>query len=65
MEYISKKTGQVYFLNKMSTQRGGSFFYYFSKKKNEERDCNEVPEGYAIVESENGFPIMRKIKKNV
>ena len=64
MEYTSKKTGQVYFLNRMPTQKEGSFLYYFSKKKNEERDCNEIPEGYIIVESDNGFPIMRKAKKN-
>ena len=62
MEYTSKKTGKKYHLNRMPTQKEGSFLYYFSKTKNEDRDC-EVPEGYLVVESDNGFPIMRKTKK--
>jgi hypothetical protein len=61
MEYTSKKTGQVYFLNRMSTNRD-SFLYFFSRNRNEERICKDIPDGYTIVESENGFPIMRKIK---
>jgi hypothetical protein len=63
MQYTSNKTGQTYFLNRIPTQREGSFLYYFSKKKNEERSCEEVPNGYHIVESDNGFPIMKKIKE--
>jgi hypothetical protein len=62
MEYISKKTGQVYFLNQMPTRKEGSFLYYFSKSPNPERACTAVPDGYHIVESDNGFPIMKKIK---
>jgi hypothetical protein len=62
MEYKSNKTGQVYFLNRMPTKKEGSFLYYFSKDPNPERACTEVPSGYHIVESENGFPIMKKIK---
>ena len=59
MTYTSRKTGKDYHLHKM-VSAGGSTLHYFSKKKDESRLCSEIPPGFHVVESDNGFPILRK-----
>ena len=62
MTHTSSKTGKDYFLHRTPTQKPGSFLYYFSSKKNESCFCEEIPMGHHVVESDNGFPILRKTK---
>lgn len=62
--YKSTKTKAEYFLHKVAVNGASAFLYYFSKKKREDRLCTEFPEGYRVVEAENGFPIMRRKKSD-
>ena len=58
MEYVSKKNGKTYFLHKMGMN--GSSLFYFGRVKTPNLFDSSLPVGYIIVESGNGFPIVRK-----
>lgn len=59
---VSKKTGSTYFLHARTTPTasGSRTLYFFSKEK-KDGVLDALPDGYAVVESEQtGLPLLKK-----
>lgn len=52
------KDGRQYFLHEKDG-RGGTRLYYFSKSP---EGAISLPDGYEVVESQRGLPLLRKVK---
>jgi hypothetical protein len=56
--------GQSYILHSKDTvlKNGHTRTIYFFAKDQRDSALNEVPEGYQVVESKNGLPVLKRIK---
>jgi len=61
MEHKNSK-GVIYYLNCKNVKFGGKMrdLYYFSKAKRPETYCENLPEGYTIIENKKtGLPLLK------
>ena len=64
MEHTNSK-GVKYYLNSKKVQFGGMLreIHYFSKAKNPETYCEQMPEGYVVIENKKtGLPMLKPKK---
>ena len=60
---FTNSKGNTYYLHSTKTQlKGGreQIIYFFAKTIKDEGALDVVPEGYAVSESKNGLPILKK-----
>lgn len=59
---FTNSKGSVYFLHKRDTQlkNGRHQTIYFFAREIKEGSLDSLPEGYAVSESRNGLPILKK-----
>ncbi len=59
---FTNSKGRTYFLHKRDTQlkNGRSQTIYFFAKEVKDGAIDEVPAGYAVSESRNGLPVLKK-----